>query len=186
MADRVTGEVVLEEPLGRHQVLRRVGGRLQPQPLREEVVVAEPDPPLVERDDEEVQAFELLEQVLRVVDVSDSCAEGRSQALEVSGGEEEGPEAFGQPRQHLVAEVVGDVPVVAGEGVDHARRVLVTAQGQPHELHRRGPAVGPVLEPSEILFGQRQAGDLVQHHTDLSRIEPEVLEAQLSQGPLRS
>ena len=83
--------------------------------------------------------------------------------------------------QHLLDEVVEDVPVVAGEPVDEARDVVASLQRDGGELQGGDPALGAVLEGRDLLgcephpvASSRYAGGLV-------GAEPQVDGADLDQ-----
>ena len=89
-----------------------------PQRLAEQVVVAEPPPLVVQRDDEEVGPFQRLQHPLTVGPSGQGVAELAGQLVRHAGVEEEFRYARGLPVQDLLDQIVQDVAVATGERVD--------------------------------------------------------------------
>ena len=150
------GRAVIAVPGGRPAVQRAdargLGERqLLPEQLREQVVVAVPDALAVERDEEEVGRLHLAQDPARVLAPGDRVAQGRAEAVEQRGSQEEGADLRGLAAEHLGAEVVHDVAVVARELADELLGVggSATPEGERGEVETGRPALGAFLEPSD-------------------------------------
>jgi hypothetical protein len=66
---------------------------------------------------------------------------------------------LGLPPEHLLGEVVDDVPVVTREGRDEGGRVGATLERQRGELQGGDPTLGAQFEARDILGSERQAPD---------------------------
>ena len=141
VANRIAGLTMRCEPVrGQLVSLPRVIARLQSEPFGEEVMVTEPLAAVIERDDEQVQSVEVLDQRLGVVDARDGLAQGCVEAIEDRGGQQETAQRCGQLAKDLVAQVIGDVTVIAGELIDEGRWVSLVPQRQGEELNAGGPS----------------------------------------------
>ena len=98
------------------QLLRQLGLRLEelsPQEITEEMVIAEPEAVLVQRDEEEIRVPERLELVERVARLERRVAECTAHLLEHGRAAQEGQPLGREPRHVLGVEVVRDVADVA-------------------------------------------------------------------------
>ena len=107
-------------PVARPQVQpAHVGGPLVvevgAQHVGEQVVVPVPLAVRVERDDEQVLPLQRLQRRPSARPAGHRVAQRPGQPVEHRGVEQEPAHALRQPVEHLVAEVVDDEPVVAGE-----------------------------------------------------------------------
>jgi hypothetical protein len=130
--DRAVGVAVRQEPASRAPVQLRDHGRLgalqlASQELAEEVVVAVPLAALVQRDQEQVRPLDLGERGGGVA-AGDRIADRHAEPLEDRRAEEEVADVAAQPSEHLAAEVVDDVTVVAGEVADEPAGVVLVAE----------------------------------------------------------
>ena len=104
VADGVAGHAVLGEPIGGSAVAGAgIAAGLQAEPVGEQMVIAEPLAPMVERDDEQVQPIELVEPVLGILDTGDGLAQAGVEPIEDRGGVQEVMQVSGKPGQDLVA-----------------------------------------------------------------------------------
>ena len=87
--------------------------QLPPQDLAEDVVVAEPRAPLVERDEEQVRPLDVAQERLRPVLVADGVAQRCVEAVEDARVEQERARLGRLGGEDLVAQVVDEMPVVA-------------------------------------------------------------------------
>ena len=99
---------------------------------------------MVERDHEQVAAFQVLQHLRAVGAAGDGVAQGPGESVEDGGAEQEVADALGLPGQHLVGEVVDDEPVAAGERLDEAGDP--TAPGTPR--NERAASWSPAIQPS--------------------------------------
>ena len=111
------------------------------------MVVAVPLAPVVQRDQEGVGDLDLPQQPRGATRAGHGVAEGGAEPFQDRGGEEEVVDLGGEAREHLGGQVVDDVALVPGEGLDELLGVLPAAQRQSSEIEARRPAFGPVHEP---------------------------------------
>ena len=71
--------------------------------------------------------------------------------------------------------------VVAGEGLDHAARVRLPAQGERGEVERRRPALRPYLEQLDVALGQVEAESVVQERPRFGVAETQLARAEFCQ-----
>ena len=88
------------------------------QNVREEAVIAVPLANVVERDDEQISVFERLEHCFAVVPLRHGITQRAVQSFQDGRRQQERPYVIGLTLQHLVDQVVDDVPVVAREAGD--------------------------------------------------------------------
>ena len=125
-------------------------GMERPQPgaedLGEERVIAVPASLVVERDDQEVRALELLEPRLAVGLAGDGLAQRTAQAVEDRGAQEELLGLARQAGEDLLDDVVEDVAVARPEPPHQVGVVRPAAQRDRGQPQRRRPPLGPVGE----------------------------------------
>ena len=147
MADRLGRLAVLLVPRARPPVqLRNVVGPLvqqvRLQNVREEVVVAVPLAAVVERDQEQVPSIQRLEHGLAAVPAGNGIAERAAQPVQDGGLQQEVPDVIGLALQHLLDQVVDDVPVIPREAGDEAGDVVAPLHRQRRQLKRGDPPFG--------------------------------------------
>ena len=121
------------------------------QHVREKVVVAVPVAVVVERDQEQVGAVEGFQGGLAAGFTCDGVAERAVQTVQQAGAEQEGADLFGLPCQHLLDQVVHDVPVIARESGDEGADVFSSLHRDGGELERGNPAFGPSLQRCDVV-----------------------------------
>src|SRR6185295_5664045 len=89
--------------------------KLVSQELAEEMVIAIPLAPRVERYEEEIRALDPLEQLDRVGALRDGIAERPREPVENGCPEQERSDVIRLAGEHLVEQVVDDLPIIAGE-----------------------------------------------------------------------
>ena len=101
---------------------------------------------------------------------------GRAEAVEQRGPQEEGADLRGLATEHLGAEVVDDVPVVARELADELLGVggSATPEGERGEVEACRPALGAFLEPSDGVVPQPEPVQVVQQRLRVLDREAEV------------
>ena len=187
VADGVAGHVVVGEPVGGAAVAGTgIVAGLESEPVGEQVVVAEPLAPRVERDDEQVAPIELVEPVLGVVDARDGLAQVGVEPIEDGGGGQELMQALGKAGQDLVSQVVRDVAIVAGEPADELGAVRAVAQGEAHELHPGSPSFGAFGHPANVELVEADVHLVVEQRSNFAAVEAQIVEADLQQVSLRS
>src|SRR3712207_7391344 len=82
------------------------------QDVGEQVVVAVPPAAVVERDEKQVRPVEGLQRLPTVVPAGDRVAQRAAQPAEDRGLQQKGPDLLRLALQHLLDQVVDDVPVV--------------------------------------------------------------------------
>ena len=90
-------------------------------------------------------------------------------------------DGLGLADEHLLDEVVDDVPIVAREAGDEPGGVLASLQREGRELQGGDPALGASLESGDVRGREIQPDDVVQVRRHLVEGEPEVGRAYLDQ-----
>ena len=151
------------------------------QHLCEQRVVAVPDAVTVERDEEQVRPLQLVQLRGRAGLPEDRVAERSGEAVEHGRAREEPCEAGREARDHLVAEVVGDDPVVPGEAL-HRDDAAVSPERQRGEVQPRGPAFGPLGDQADLGRLELDPG-AAEEDLRLVGGEREIGGAELEQAP---
>ena len=141
----------------------------RPERLREQVLVAVPGALVVERDDEQVAALELLEHGAAVAASGEGVAECAGHLVEHGGRHEEVSNPVGLSAEHLLDQVVQDETVAAGKGIDAPQRVNATAHRQRCELQPSRPAFGPRIQGQDVVRAEIQTHELVEKRLGLAR-----------------
>ena len=145
----------------------------------EESVVAVPAALVVEWHEEEVLPLEGFEDLRAVRSLGERVAEGGVHPLEEGGLQQEVAKPLGQSLQHLLAEVVDDEAVAAGEGFDEPGEIRVPAHRECGELESGDPPLGARLQRRNITGGQVEAHHLLQKGCRLAGGEAQVRRPQL-------
>ncbi|MDP9207529.1 MAG: hypothetical protein M3O65_03335 [Actinomycetota bacterium] len=171
-------------PVQGHQQPRLPAVELHAEQLREQVLIAIPLAPIIQRNQEQIGAFQLLQQPRRPLRLQHGVAQRAGQALQDRGAQQEPPDGVRLAGQHLRAQVVGDMAVVAMERGDEGAGVLPAAKRQTGQDQPRRPALGPlgqtlgvagpqlqphrpVQEGQGFFVGELQVGD-----PDLGQLSP--------------
>ncbi|HXZ71884.1 MAG TPA: hypothetical protein VEH31_13605 [Streptosporangiaceae bacterium] len=131
--DRFIGQPVLLTPrCGVMVQYRRPAGLLLLQPgaqqVGEQVVVAPPAAHLIQRHQEQVRPFHLLQHRLATGAAGDRITQPARQPVQHRGLQQELAHLVGQALQHLVGQVVQDIAVGAAESSHKPRHVGLPAQ----------------------------------------------------------
>ena len=108
----------LARPMQHRHLIGVLGQQTCLENVGEEVVVAVPESLGVERHDEKVLPFEVLQHPAAVSAAGDGVAQGAIESVEDCGAEQEVADRWVLPGQHLVGQVVDDEAVAPGEGLD--------------------------------------------------------------------
>ena len=119
---------------------------LEAQEIGEQLVIAEPRPLAVDREDERVRILELEQDPLRAGRPERADRRAAVHALEDRGAEQEPPHRLGLALQDLGEQVVRHGPLAARELGDESLRVGVTGERERREPQSRDPPFGPGLE----------------------------------------
>ena len=146
--DGVFGQPVLGVPgRGVAVQLRRAPGLLLLQAgaeqVGEQVVIAPPAAHLIQRDQEQARPLRLLQQRLAALAAGDRVAQRAAEPVEHRRLEQERAQLLILLLEHLLGQVVQDVPVAAGERGHESSGILVSAQRQRGQLQPGRPALGP-------------------------------------------
>src|SRR6185312_17176607 len=131
---RARVELLDELGLGLHQVVL--------EKLAKEVVVAVPLAAIVEWDEKQVRALDLLKLAAGALVLEDRVAERPAQALEHRRSAQEAQRPRPQERQVLGAEVVGEVAVVAADANRVEAGLPPVADRERRQVERGSPALG--------------------------------------------
>ena len=186
VADGLGPLAVLLVPLARPPVqLRDAVGLLveqaRPQHVGEQVVVAIPLAPVVERDEEQVRPIERLQHGLAAVLAGDGIAQRAAQPVQDRGLQQEAPDVLGLALQDLLDQVVDDVAVVPGEAGDEAGDVVAPLHRERRQLECGDPAFGARLQRGDVPRRQGQPHHLVEVGGGLVRREAQVGGADLDE-----
>src|SRR6266516_4670155 len=154
------------------------------QQLAEKMVIAVPLPPVVERDEEEVRAFDLLELVRRALVPQHRVAERPAHSVEHGGPAQEAQGAGPQARQVLRVEVVRQVAVVAAEARPPTARLLPVADRQCCQVESRRPALTLLDQLVHPRLAERDAGG-TQEQLRLPLAQRQLLGAELEKPSAR-
>ena len=86
----------------------------------------------------------------------DGIAQRTAQPVQDRGLQQEVLDRVGLPLQHLLDQVVDDVPVVSGEAGDEAGDVVPALHRERRQLERRDPALGAPLQGGDVRVRQRR------------------------------
>jgi hypothetical protein len=188
VVDGLVDQPLLLEPGGRSLV--QVGhpvwtSPLQPrkQQLGEQVVVAPPAAHLVQRHQEQVGRLDPLQQLLAVGPAGDRIAQRTAQPRQHRRLQQELAHLRWLTLQHLLGEVVQDVPVAAGERRHEPGRIGAATQRQRGQLQPGDPPFGASRQRRQAGRRQLQPGGLPQQGGRLVGGEAQVGGAQLGQLP---
>ena len=129
---------------------------------------------LVERHDEQVRAFELVEDRCGVADARDVVAQGRREPIQDRDRADEVPHPVGVPVEHLLGQVVADEAVPPAEAAARSRRRRVRPASD--SVARYSPAGQPSVRSISCGTVRRRDLDVVvgQQLPGLVRGEAEV------------
>jgi hypothetical protein len=165
---------------------RMTAAQLLPQEVGEEPVEAKPRSLVVERHEKEVLALQTLQRLLTEAGSGHGVAQRPGEAIQDAGSEQEAAQLVGQVSQHVFAEVVGDVAVVAADAGD-VRHGLASAEGERSELQTRDPTLQLGVQRAYFGVGQGEARQPIQEVGGLLQREAKLLRAQLQElvaGPV--
>jgi hypothetical protein len=114
---------------------------------------AEPVPLLVERHDEQVGAFQLVEDRRGVGDAEDVVAQRGREPIQDRDADDEATHPLGVPVEHLFRQVVADEAVLAVEPPHEVVRIGATGQRQRREIQARRPAFRALHQLRDGLLG---------------------------------
>ena len=148
VADGVIGQPVPGVPgRGVAVQLRRASGlfflQAGAEQVGEQVVIAPPAAHLIQRDQEQARPLGLLEQRLAALAAGDRVAQRAAEPLQHRGLPQERAQLLVLLLEHLLGQVVQDVPVAAGERGHERGGILVPAQRQRGQLQPGRPPLGP-------------------------------------------
>ncbi len=131
--------------------------QLQPQEIREQVVVAEPRPLGVQRFDERVRIFEAQQDPFRARPAGQQVCQFPVDPVEQGGAQQQILDVGRLAVQHLGEQVLGDHAVAAGELRDEPLRVGMADQGEHREPQARGPPFRPLVQQRDPGLRQHDA-----------------------------
>ena len=185
-------ERLLEQPVGqeprrgspvklRHG-LRTGSGKLDPQKLPEQVVVAIPDPTRIERDQKQVRPLDLGQNASGALGTQHGVAKLRGKTVQNRRSEQKAPRLVLDSVQHLGCQIVGDVTVIGGELPDPLARLVDTGEPERSEADPCRPALRPLNEQLDVLHAHCNAHALDQQLACLLAVERDVVRSQLRQS----
>ena len=186
VADRLGACAVALVPRARAPVQRRHLRRLLGQQLRcedvgEEVMVAIPLAPVVQRHDKEVATIERLQPRAAVLLAGHGITQRAVEAVENGGLKEETAHGFGLALKHLFDQIVKNVAVVARESTDEGGDILMALEGEGGQLQTGDPAFGALFQGADIVGRETQAHHYGEKCCGLSAGEAQVGGPKLGQ-----
>ena len=170
----------------------QVGDGVRGQPLDaaeehapEEVVIAVPVAPRVERDHEDVAPFQRLEDPRAVLAAGDRVADGAGELLEHGGRDQELLDVGVLTGGDLVPEVLDEEAVVDRHAREDLGAVGPVAQRQPHQVQPCHPPFGARLHAGQLVSGERERVPAVEELGRLRVAEPQLLRPELGDLGLR-
>ena len=133
------------------QLGRGLAPELELQKLAEQMVIAVPLPVRVERDQEHVRARELFEHRGRVLAAEDRVAQIGREPSQHRGAQQKVPGLGCERRQHLIGQVVRDVPSAAGERPHPTIGILEVTKPQRRQIQPGGPSLRTLDEQLDAL-----------------------------------
>ena len=116
-----------------------------------------------------------------VVAAGDGVTQRPGEPVENRRLQQESADRVGLVLQHLLDQVVDDVPVVPGEPGDEAADVVAPLEGERSELQRGDPPLRPLLQGRDVGRGQVQSRHLVEVRGGLLGREAQVGGTDLDQ-----
>jgi hypothetical protein len=148
---------------------------------RHEVVEAVPLTAIVERDHQEVLLADPFDQVGRAGAVQQVVAEAAGDAVEARRVEQEGSDVGLEIIEQLLAEVVDEVAMVAGEVAEERRhRAATDAVGERREVQGHRPSLGPIQHLRQLVRGDVDP-ERREQPLGLARVERQVSRPDLDQ-----
>ena len=153
------------------------------------MVIAVPLPPVVERDDEQVGVFEIVERLLaggwRHL-AQDGVTQRAGHAVQNRSPQQEGLNAFGLALKDLFDQIIQDVVLAAGEGRQEAGNIFTPPHGERRQLQPGDPPLGAALQSGDVFGRQAQAHHLVEERGRFVRRKAQVGGAQFHQLATRA
>mgnify|MGYP001033866808 CR=1 FL=1 len=166
--------------------IARGGIELGGEHIGEQVMVAVPFAPVVQRYEKEVGAIQRLEPLPAPAPPGDGVAERSAQPVEEAGIEQEGTDLLRLALQHFFDQVVEDIAVVAGESGYEGGHVATSLDRQGGQLQRGNPPLGAFAQGRDVGPRQPQAHRAVQVRRDLLEREAQDRRPDFHQLALRA
>jgi hypothetical protein len=128
--------------------------QLGPQQPGKQMVIAIPAPPPVERQQEQVLALNLRDQLGGAHILDHRLAQRRGHPAKDRGPQQEPLERRVEPRENLLGEIVHQVAVVAGELPDRLATIPLPSQPQRRQLQRGRPPLSASHEHSQLVVAE--------------------------------
>jgi hypothetical protein len=128
----------------------------------EQVMIAEPGPPGVQRGHERVGRLQILQGPLPAAVAGQQVGQLSVDPRQDRRSQQQPPYLLVLPVQHLGQQVFGDRPLAAGELRRELFRILVSVQRQRRQPQPRRPPLGPLVQQSERPVRQPHPGRVEQ------------------------
>jgi len=149
-------------PVQVRHLVRLLVEQARVQHVGKQMVVAIPLAAVIQRDQEQVPPVQRLQHGLAAALPGDRIAQRTAQPAQDAGLQQEGLDTFGLTLQHLLAQVVHDVTIIACEAGNEAGHVVSPLHRQRRQLERGDPALGASLQRGHVPRRQLQAHHLVE------------------------
>ena len=135
--------------------LRTLAFQLRQEHVTEQVVVAVPLPPLVQRHQQQVGPGQIGQRRRGSGPVQHRLAQRPAHPLQHRGPGQEGPLPRGDPGQELRLHVLADEPVIPGDGDRRGPGRAAFPQAQRREIQPDRPSLGPPVQFRHLIGVQR-------------------------------
>jgi hypothetical protein len=178
----VPGEPPGGGPVQPGDLLRFGPAQLQLQQVSEQVVVAEPRPPGVQRDHERVRGLQVRQHSLPAAIAGQQVGQLAVDPVHDRGAQQQPPHRLALTFQHLGQQILRHRPLGPGKLGRQPPRIGVPGQRQRGQPQPRRPALGPLHQRRHL--GQVHPGRLEQF-LGLGHGEPQIRLADLGQLALQ-
>ena len=141
----------------RRHLLGLLRQQMRPQHLGEEVVVAVPAAPVVQRHDEHVAPFQRLQLCAASPLPGDGVAQRATQPLEDGGMQQEVAHRCGLMPEDLRDQIVQHETVVPGERPDEPANIRAPAHRERRQLETGDPPLGALFQRGDLLRREVEA-----------------------------
>ena len=175
-----------QEPLGSRSVQRahqagRMPGKLRPQKIPEQTVIAVEPLLLVDHRDEQAVALEPRQQFRRIAAPAHRIAERRVELRQDAGLQQEIPDLLWLAGHHILGQIFGNGGGGAGESRHQVIRVGAPLERHGCQPQRGGPALRAAQQLLHLFRAQRQSAAFGQEGTGLGGGKSQLLRNDFEQ-----
>ncbi|MNO71795.1 hypothetical protein D3C76_627180 [compost metagenome] len=149
-------------------------------------MVAVPAVLVVQREQEQIGAQQLVDHRLAVVASGQRIAQRHGEAVEHAGLQEELAALVALPGQHVFGQVFGQLQMGAGEGGDELALLAAALQRQSRQVQGGDPAFGTLLQRLDLAIGERQVVLVVNERLGFLHAEAQGVGIDFQQPAMRA